>query len=108
MATLASATNIAINYATTEATLLRWSAVAVLTIVSGIGTAITTRARRTKAEVRAPDKPAVHVRIIAPERTIDFKIYSEEVALQPGYIDQWIQTAHNAPKPLDPGDSQSD
>ncbi|MDX3107437.1 hypothetical protein [Nonomuraea angiospora] len=100
MAVLASATNVAINYATTEATLLRWGAVAVLTLASGIGVALA-QTRRQKAEVRAPDKPAVHVRITGVRRTIDFKIYSEEVALQPGYITQWIRTAHGAAEALD-------
>ncbi|MGW4961873.1 hypothetical protein ACWEPL_32055 [Nonomuraea sp. NPDC004186] len=93
MAILASATNVFINYATTEATALRWAAVGLLTLVSGVGAALT-QGRRQRAQARALDKPAVQVRIDRAKKIIDLKIYSDEVALQPGYIAQLIQTAH--------------
>lgn len=106
-AALASATNIAINFATTEASLLRWSAVAILTGASGIAAGVAQRSRKIpRPEVRALDKPAVHLRITSISSTIDFKIYSEEVALQPGYIDQWIRTAHAVREPLDQGQEE--
>lgn len=93
VAALGTGTNVAINYTTTQATTLRWVAVVVLTVASGLATSLI-KNDRDNNEVRALDKPAVHPRITEHERTIDFKIYSEEVALQPGYISQWIRTAH--------------
>ncbi|GII97614.1 hypothetical protein [Sinosporangium siamense] len=93
MALLASATNVMINYATTEATALRWTGVVALTLASGLGVALA-QSRRQRSESQSAEKPAVHLRIVNPGKTIDLKVYSQEVALQAGYIDQWIRTAH--------------
>ncbi|GAA3952715.1 hypothetical protein GCM10023085_39020 [Actinomadura viridis] len=102
-AILATATNVFINYATTEASAFRWGAVVLLTVLSGLLASVLA-SKREPLPARAPDKPAVHLRIADTAKTIDFKIYSEEVALRPGYINQWIRTAHDPGSEVEPSE----